>query len=474
MNPFLLRKIVYPAYRALKRDDVLRKLKEMHRGQTLPADEIRAYQWCKLKRLLEHAATHVPYYRRLFGEIGAEPGDFKDLEDLKSFPLLRKSDIRNNLEDLIAEGYPRGWLRHDETGGSTGVNLSFYIDRASMQARQACLVRMDEWLDIGIGDRTAMLWGVRFRGKKSGRWKAAARNWLTNIHIMSIYKMDAKSVAEYVHRLRRLHPKVIVGYPSALSHMAQVILNSGLEPPRPSVILASGETGFDWQYSIIEQAFGAMVYNHYGSCEFGPVARQCRSRQGLHLACERVLAEIIPTEGVPDSAADGQAARGVTDSGQSEEGPGELVITDLDNVGMPFIRYAIEDYGTLSWGKCECGLTMPVVGSVIGRTTDIVKAPNGNYLGGTFWGHLLKEGVGKFQVVQDEIDRIKITLIADSDFTDEVRQEALARIHQACGDRMRVEFELVDRIPTTKSGKHRYVISRVNPVDHGTQSAGAS
>jgi phenylacetate-CoA ligase len=456
MNPYLIRKIIYPAYRAFKRDDVLRNLSEMHRVQTLPPEEIRAYQWAKLKRLLEHAAGRVPYYRRLFNKIGAEPGDFKSLDDLKSLPLLRKSDIRNNLEDLIAEGYPRGRLKRDETGGSTGVNLSFYIDRASMRARQACLVRMDEWLDIGIGDRTAMLWGIRFRGKKSNRLKVAVRNWLTNIHIMSIYEMDADSVAGYVRKLRRLRPKVIVGYPSALSHMAQVILDAGLEPPRPSVIMASGETGFDWQYSIIEQTFGAKVYNHYGSCEFGPVARECRYGQGLHLACERFVAEIVPMGGPARPGGPGQ------------ESPGELVITDLDNIGMPFIRYAIEDYGTLSWGQCECGLTLPVIGNVIGRTTDIVKAPNGNYLGGTFWGHLLKEGVRRFQVIQDEIDRVKITLIADSDFTDEVRQEALARIRRACGEEMRVEFEIVDSIPATKSGKHRYVISKVNPVDHGT------
>jgi phenylacetate-CoA ligase len=466
MNPFLIRKLVYPAYRALKRDDVLKNLSEMHRLQTLPADEIKAYQWGKLKRLLEHAASRVPYYRRLFNELGAEPGDFKNLDDLKSLPLLRKSDIRDNLDDLIAEGYPRSRLKRDETGGSTGLNLSFFIDTASMQARQACLVRMDEWLDVGIGDRTAMLWGIRFRGKKSSRLKAALRNWLTNIHVMSIYKMDADSVARYVRELRRLRPKVIVGYPSALSHMAQVILDSGLEPPRPSVIMASGETGFDWQYSIIEQTFGAKVYNHYGSCEFGPVARECKYRQGLHLACERVLAEIVPVGGPAQPGGFGQERRGETDAGQTADGPGELVITDLDNIGMPFIRYAIEDYGTLGWGKCECGLTLPVIGSVIGRTTDIVKAPNGNYLGGTFWGHLLKQGVRKFQVVQDEIDRVRITLIADSDFSEEVRQEALGRIRKACGDQMRVEFEIVDDIPVTKSGKHRYVISKINPVDH--------
>jgi phenylacetate-CoA ligase len=444
MNPYLLRKIVYPAYRALKRDDVLRYLDEMHRVQVMEPEEIRAFQWGKLKRLIEHAAVNVPYYRRVFSDLGAEPGDFKSPDDLRSLPVLRKSDVRENLEDLIADGYPRSHLSHDETGGSTGQNLFFYTDRASSEARRANNVRMNEWIDVEIGDRWAFLWGVRFRVTGRARVKAAVRNWLTNTMVMSAYKMDETSVRSYMARLARFKPDVMMGYPSALAHLSLTIREAGLESAQPGLILVSGETLYGWQRDLIEATFGARVYNHYGCCEFGALARECGRRDGLHLACERVLMEAVPVE----RTAEGEEVK-------------EIIMTDLDDYGMPFIRYALEDHGDLDWEPCGCGINLPRLRSMLGRTYDLVRAPNGNVLGGTFWGHLLKENVEKFQVVQDEIDLIRIAIVPDGEFGERHRKQALERIRQACGDQIRVEFEIKSDIETTRSGKHRYIISNL-------------
>jgi phenylacetate-CoA ligase len=444
MNPYLLRKFIYPAYRAVKRDDVLKYLADMHRVQVMEPDEIRAFQWTKMKAVLEHAAANVPYYRRVFKKLGARPGDFKSEEDLRSFPVLRKQDIRENLEDLIADGYPRGRLCHDETGGSTGQNLFFYVDRASSEARRANNVRMNEWIDVRIGDRWAFLWGVRFRVAGTARVKAALRNWLTNTIIFSAYKMDEASVREYLARIRRFKPDVMMGYPSALAHLSQTIHEAGLESVTPGLILVSGETLYDWQRELVEETFGATVYNHYGCCEFGALARECRYRNGLHLACERVLMETVPVG-----------------RGSGDEDLKEIIMTDLDDVGMPFIRYAIEDHGALDWRPCECGLKLPRLRSMLGRAYDVVRAPNGNSLGGTFWGHMLKENVEKFQVVQDEIDRVRIAIVPDGEFGEKQRKQVLERVREACGDQMKVEFEIKADIETTRSGKHRYIISNL-------------
>jgi len=442
MNRYLLRKIIYPAYRTLRRDNVLRYLDEMHRVQVMERDEIRAFQWAKMKKLLEHAAGNVAYYRRVFKDIGAEPGDFKTEEDLRSFPVLRKSDVRENVDDLIADGYRRSDLSYDETGGSTGQNLSFYIDSASSAAKRASNVRMNEWLDVRIGDRWAFLWGVRFRVAGSARLKAAVKNWLTNTVIFSAYKMDMASVRSYLDRLRGFRPDVMMGYPSALAHMSQTIRVAGLESISPGIILVSGETLYDWQRDLIEGTFDTRVYNHYGCCEFGALARECRCRNGLHLACERVLMETVPV--------------GKTAGGEDLK---EIMLTDLDNLGMPFIRYAIDDYGDLDWGPCECGLRLPRLRSVLGRVYDLVRAPNGNVLGGTFWGHMLKENVNKFQVVQDATGRVKIAIVPDGEFDEKQRKTVLDRVREACGDEMKVEFEIKKDIETTRSGKHRYIIS---------------
>ncbi len=448
MNPYLIRKIIYPAYRAIKRDTVLDRLAEMRRFQALEPAEIRAYQWDRMKSLLQHAYDRVPYYHGIFKQLGAEPGDFNSIEDLGSFPVLRKKDVRENLDALVADGYPTRHLAPDETGGSTGQNLFFYVDKASAEARKANNARMNEWLGVEIGDKFAFLWGIRFRVSRSERLRAAIKDWFRNTITFSAYRMDVESVKEYMSRLRRFRPAVIMGYPSALNHLCKTILGAGLKPFTPRLIYASGETLYEWQRSNIEQAFGARLYNHYGSCEFGAVARECEYRNGLHIACDRVLLESVPVA----STAEG-------------EGINELIMTDLDDVGMPFIRYAIEDHGTLTWEPCHCGLKLPRLMSMAGRTYDVVRAPNGNYLGGTFWGHILKDGVEKFQVVQEAIDRIRIAIVPDGEFTGAMRQQALDKIRAGCGDKMHVGFEIVGHIEATGSGKHHYVISRIPLVD---------
>lgn len=444
MNSFLIRKFIYPAYRAIKRDNVLGYLKEMRSVQSMDPEAIREFQWGKVKALIEHAAVKVPYYRKVLKDVGAEAGDFKSLDDLHSFPILRKSDVRENLEDLIAEGYPRADLSRDETGGSTGQNLFFYIDRASSEAKRANLIRMDEWLNIRIGDRCAYLWGVRFRVTGHDRVKARIKNWFTNTMLLSAYQMDPESVRRYLERLRRFKPVALIGYPSALAHLCQTVREAGLKTVSPGLVMVTGETAYDWQRDIIERTLGAKVYNHYGSCEFGAMARECRNRDGLHIACDRILMETSPIA----RSAGGDEIK-------------ELIITDLDDYGMPFIRYAIEDHGDIDWAPCACGLGLPRLKTMLGRAYDVVHAPNGNFLGGTFWGHILKDGVEKFQVIQDELAHVKVIIVPEGEFGERRRKYVLDRVLEACGPEMKVEFEIAEDIASTPTGKHRYIISNL-------------
>jgi phenylacetate-CoA ligase len=450
MNPTLIRKVVYPAYRALKRDRVLGYLEEMHRVESWDPDEIRRYQWNKMKRLLDYAAEHVPYYRDVFRTLGANPEDFKCIDDLAGFPVLRKEDIRENSEALISGIYPRKHLQPDSTGGSTGENLYFYIDRTSSEARRGNNIRMNEWIDIQIGDRTALLWGTAFDMERSRKLLNALRNWFSNTLLLSAYRMDAAAVRSYVARLRRFKPDLMVGYPSALAHFCQSMSEGGSDDIRPKAVLVSGETLYEWQREVIERTFDARVYNHYGCREFGALARECKMRDGLHIASERALFEMVPVV----ESAEGEALS-------------ELLVTDLDNFGMPFIRYAIGDMGTITWDRCACGLGLPRLETAIGRTFDVVRAPNGNFLGGTFWTILLrkKKGIERFQVIQDKLDEITIAIIPTDDFSDEIRQYVLDEVHEACGSDMRVRFELKPEIELTPSAKHRFVISRIGLTD---------
>jgi phenylacetate-CoA ligase len=442
----IVRKILYPLYRALKRDTVLARLQDMRKVQHMDPDQIRQYQWNKVRLLLEHAAEHVPYYRKVFKDIGAEPGDFKGEADLGRMPILRKRNIRENTDAMISEAFSKKDLAPDSTGGSTGENLYFWVDRQASQARTANNIRMNEWIDIRIGDRIALLWGTAFDMKQSRRLVNALRNMVQNTLILSAYRMDSENVAAYAERLSRFKPHMLVAYPSALAHFSQGLLDTGRAEIRPKAVLLSGETVYDWQREITERAFATAAYSHYGSREFGGLARECRLRNGLHIGCERVLVEAVPVT-------DGPAGTDMR----------ELVISDLDNYGMPFIRYAIEDLGTITWDKCDCGINLPRLETTIGRTFDVVRAPNGNFLGGTFWTILLRKmkGIERFQVIQEVIDEITIALIPTAEFSDQTRTYIIGKVREACGDQMRVRFEIKPELQQTPAGKHRFVISRL-------------
>ena len=444
MNRLFIRKVLYPAYRAAKGDRVLAHLREMEEVERGGADAVRALQSRKLKDLIRHAAANVPFYRRMFAGLGARPEDFNCPADLARLPIVRKRDILENLEAMVAETCPRGSLAADSTSGSTGVNLKFYVDSRATQARSANNVRMNQWIGIAVGDKAAFLWGTPFDVARAQRLKGTLRGWLTNTMILSHYTMAAKDLEGYTRRLERFRPDLVVGYPSGLTHYAAYLGGRAGHGIRPRAIVVSGETMFEWQRAAIEQAFGAPVYNHYGCREFGAIARECRLRQGLHISASRVIVEIVPTaETSPGS------------------GAGEIVITDLDNFGMPLIRYGIEDLGSITWDECECGLGLPRLESALGRVLDVVRAPNGNFLGGSFWTLLMRkvEGVASFQVVQEATDRLRIAIVPAAGFSEKSKLYLKEKVGEACGPEMKVAFEIREAIEPTPGGKHRFVVS---------------
>ena len=137
MHPALVRRILYPAYRALRHDRVLAYLEEMRRIQVAEPEDIRRFRWEKLRTLLDYAARNVPYYRDLFKRMGVAPEAIRTETDFAALPLLRKRDILRDPEAFVSEVYPRSRLSRDSTGGSTGENLFFSVGREARQAASA-------------------------------------------------------------------------------------------------------------------------------------------------------------------------------------------------------------------------------------------------------------------------------------------------------------------------------------------------
>ena len=101
-----LGKLSYKLITASLRMPVFTLLREFEQAEKMSRDQLRTYQWLKLRRLIKHAVSFSPYYRRLFSEIGAEPDDIRDEDSFNKIPVLTKSIIREFATDILVSPHP--------------------------------------------------------------------------------------------------------------------------------------------------------------------------------------------------------------------------------------------------------------------------------------------------------------------------------------------------------------------------------
>jgi len=143
---------------------------------------------------------------------------------------------------------------------------------------------------------------------------------------------------------------------------------------------------------------------------------------------------------------------------------GQIVVTNLRNHVMPLIRYATSDVGSGSGKRCECGRGLTMMGSLQGRISDIIVAPNGKLLHGEFFTHLFygMTGVRQFQVEQLTLQDLAIRLVTESPETFESAATKLTElIKQHADSSFQISFSRVTQIASMKSGKYCFTMSHV-------------
>ncbi|OQY04239.1 MAG: hypothetical protein B6I25_07225 [Planctomycetales bacterium 4572_13] len=141
---------------------------------------------------------------------------------------------------------------------------------------------------------------------------------------------------------------------------------------------------------------------------------------------------------------------------------GRILLTDLTNYSMPFIRYDIGDLGQLKAGTCECGRGLSLMKQPKGRDTDIIYLSNGNYLIVHFFTALFEfySEVKQFQVIETDFDKLQLNLVVTEDFNCQLLKEIKFKITESAGMHIDIWENIVDEIPATSSGKRRFVIAK--------------
>ena len=444
----LAKYVIYPILEICRRKGTIRHFKELEKTQWLSVDEIKKIQWKKLKNLLEYAYVNVPFYHRVSKALNMTPKDITTPDRFRELPLLDKEEITSNINYIVSSNYKIKDLVPNSTGGSTGINLNFFNDRKNSGFVSAIVLRNDRWARLEIGDKNARIWGSPFDISLQDHLKSKIYKKLFRTLFLSSYNLSEEDMFVYVRKLRLYKPKVIIGYSSSLYHFAKFLEKNGIKGINPKSIISSAEVLYDHQRELIESVFQCRVFNRYGCREFSTIAQECPQHSGMHINAEHVYVECLKRNGEPASHGE----------------RGELVITNLDNYGMPFIRYRIGDIGILSDRKCNCGRGLPILENIEGRTFDIVVGTNGRAVGGTFWTILLRtaiEGIKQFQVIQESMSEISIKVVLGESFEEGQMDTLINKIREYLGEDVKVNFRIVDKISPTKSGKFRFVISKV-------------
>jgi phenylacetate-CoA ligase len=325
--------------------------------ETAPRDELAALQLERLRSTIGRLLDSVPPSRERLTAAGISSAeDLTSLGQLAELPFSFKSDLR--------EHYPFGMLavprerlvRVQASSGTGGKPTVVGYTRADLETWTEVMVRCL----TGAGVRPGMLvhnangYGLFTGGL--GFHQAAERMGATVVPVSGGF------TARQAMLLRDLGGQALCATPSYALHIAQAVLEAGVEPAELAleVGLFGGEPWTEAMREQLQSALGLAAINFYGLSEIiGPgVAAECRvARDGLHVQEDHFLVEVVdPETGAP------------LPPGQE----GELVFTTLTKEALPLLRYRTGDVASLTLDPCECGRTLARMSPVRGRRDDML------------------------------------------------------------------------------------------------------
>jgi len=424
-----------------------RYLRELEASQYFSAEEIREIQFRRLKKLIEHAYTNVPFYKKRFDQSGFKPETFQDPTDLKLIPPLTKKDILENGELLLARNIHKNNMHRSSSGGTTGVMTWFYRDNKSLVPKEASQLRFEKWTGWDIGEWMSIIWPAVIDTHPKN-WKGKIKNYLAyRKNFLDFTVIDETAIKEHLLLMTKVKTTMIRAFPIPMVEVAKYVLDKNRNGISVKGIITTGEPLYQTQRNLIEKAFHCKVYNSYRTREIGAIAQECEKHQGLHINSESVYLEIEAEEKDPEKNME----------------HGKLLVTDLLNYASPFIRYEIGDVGSFANNSCPCSRGLPLLWEIGGRLVDVLYTVDGHKIATITVMPNLVQLLGitnQVQFEQHSRDRLTIRMSEPRPQSD-VLEKQIKIAGRIFGEDVKISYDFVDQIPLLPSGKYRLVISHI-------------
>jgi phenylacetate-CoA ligase len=337
-------------------------------------EELKKQSQACLRALLSHCYANVPYYRKLFAEMGLYKRDLKDPGLLARLPILNKQTLTTERADLQAERLMPGQRRagQTQTSGTTGEPTIVLHSDLSLGMFNWLKQRELRWFGW---DPAASLLLVRppieLPGKSCGSkiaageqldlpvWPGVGELFVTG---QAFAFSNTSSIALQRDELERRQAAYLLMQASGLEHLSlQEISNEAREKLRGA--LAISQTLTARMRIQVEASLKIPVQQNYGLNEIGLVASRCPEAGRYHVHGEHCWVEIVNDDGVPCQPGE----------------PGRLLITSLNNSAMPLLRYDADDMAEPADGPCPCGRSLPAFVNLRGRYRRTAFLPEGSW-----------------------------------------------------------------------------------------------
>jgi phenylacetate-coenzyme A ligase PaaK-like adenylate-forming protein len=432
---------------------------ELLSHNTWSREKLLTYQQEQLKLLLRRAVAHSPYYRETIGDLVARDRPLAEL------PIMSKAKLMANFDNIVTD--PRltrrlveqhvnsercGELLLDEyrciaTGGSTGERGLFVYDQHAWNVTAANQMRTQRVMGItpdmrgvGIGAPSPVHMSYRFHAEFRAIRPGAPILFVTS------------PIGEIVAKLNDYQPDYLNAYPSLLRRLAEE-QKAGRLKIAPKLFRSAAEALLPDVKDLVRETWNAPIADGYTATETGIMAVDCEHRNGMHIAEDLVVLEVVDAEYRP-----------VPPGTQGNK----MLATVLFNHGLPVIRYEFSDLITLADGTCPCGLPFTRIGRIAGRAEEILRFKTSSGAAAEIHAarlrfHLVKvAGVRQYQFrsLPDGI-RIRLVVYPDCDRgTVEAQAQAIAaRALEDLGiSGARIDVEFVEKIDRVGSGAKEKIV----------------
>ena len=390
--------------------------------------------------MLDHCFSKVPYYQKLFAELGLKRSDFRSLEDLSRIPILSKEMLLEHHEEFKAGDFGRYRPQEIRTSGSTGTPMCVYWDIDSNVLELTCMWRHFSWSGYRLGQPFLDISSDVVEGPQKHRW-----NWKCRGLVISGLYVNESNIYEYAQILRKYSPRLWRGHPSPMYSFCRLLSEAGIGDVKPQYIYSHAESLLDYQRQFIEVWAGVPICDNYGLKEHNALICQC-PEGGYHIASEYGIVEIVKDNGSPAQA--------------GEEG--RIVATGLHNKAFPLLRYDTGDYAVQSNGTCSCGRTLPLVERLIGRQADRLLTTDGKWVSITRFAFPGVAGIRRAQLVQEEPLTLDVYVVPGKGYRAEGEAILQTEYKKRLGDATDIRIHLVEEVPVPDSPKAKFIVCRLS------------